>query len=112
MPLWSITGRNRRHRIIVASVHVYETTGCNTQVCWDADIAPIAAEYPTVYGEFGEDDCNHDFSDALADWADSRNIGWLAWSWYPGCDMPGLITGWDGAPSGYGEGVKELLANR
>lgn len=29
-----------------------------------------------------------------------------------GCDMPGLITDWDGTASGYGEGIKELLANR
>jgi endoglucanase len=97
---------------LVASVHVYETTGCNTQVCWDRDVAPIAAQVPTMFAEFGENDCNHDFSDALATWADSKGIGWTAWSWYPSCDMPGLITDWDGTASGYGEGIKELLANR
>jgi endoglucanase len=97
---------------IVASVHVYETTGCNTQVCWDGDVAPIAAQVPTMFAEFGEDDCNHDFSDALATWADAKGIGWTAWSWYPGCDMPGLIADWDGTPSGYGAGIQELLADR
>jgi len=97
---------------VVASVHVYETTGCNTQACWESDVAPIAAEVPTVYGEFGENDCNHNFSDDLAGWADDQGIGWLAWSWYPSCDMPGLITDWDGTPSGYGLGIQELLANR
>lgn len=97
---------------LVASVHVYDVTGCNTQVCWDADVAPIAAQVPTMFGEFGEDDCDHDWSDLLIDWADANGIGWTAWSWYPSCGMPGLITDWDGTPSGYGEGVKEALADR
>ncbi|MCC3764491.1 cellulase family glycosylhydrolase [Glycomyces sp. TRM65418] len=97
---------------LVASVHVYEQTGCNTQVCWDADIAPIAAEVPTMFAEFGDAGCNHDWSDLLIDWADARGIGWTAWSWYPSCDMPGLISDWDGTPTGYGEGIKEALANR
>lgn len=97
---------------LVASVHVYEQTGCNTQVCWDADVAPIAAAVPTVFGEFGDAGCNHDWSDLLIDWADARGIGWTAWSWYPSCDMPGLISDWDGTPTGYGEGIKEALANR
>jgi len=30
---------------LVASVHVYETTGCNTQACWDSDVAPAASGY-------------------------------------------------------------------
>ncbi|THV36357.1 cellulase family glycosylhydrolase [Glycomyces buryatensis] len=97
---------------LVASVHVYEETGCNLQECWDADVAPIAAEVPTFFGEFGDAGCNHDWSDLLIDWADSHDIGWTAWSWYPNCDMPGLISDWDGTPTGYGEGIKEALANR
>ncbi|MQM24729.1 cellulase family glycosylhydrolase [Glycomyces sp. NEAU-7082] len=97
---------------IVAGVHVYEGTGCNTQACWDRDIAPIAAELPTVFSEFGDGGCDHDWSDGMIAWADARGIGWTAWSWYPDCDMPGLIADWDGTPTGYGEGIKEALANR
>jgi hypothetical protein len=97
---------------LVASIHVYEGTGCNTQACWDRDIAPIAAEVPTFFGEFGDGGCDHDWSDGMIAWADARGIGWTAWSWYPNCDMPGLISDWDGTPTGYGEGIKEALANR
>lgn len=97
---------------LVAGVHVYEQTGCNMQACWDAEVAPIAAQVPTLFAEFGDAGCNHDWSDLLIDWADARGIGWTAWSWYPNCDMPGLISDWDGTPTGYGEGIKEALADR
>ncbi|WP_460525639.1 cellulase family glycosylhydrolase [Flindersiella endophytica] len=95
---------------IVASVHVYDYTGCNTEACWDADVAPIAAQVPTVFGEFGDTDCDHDFSDRLTAWASPKGIGWLAWGWYPGdCGFPGLIADWNGTPSGYGAGVRDRL---
>ncbi|MHA4816157.1 glycoside hydrolase family 5 protein [Streptomyces aculeolatus] len=96
---------------LIAGVHIYDYTGCNVQSCWDSDIAPLAAEVPVITGEFGDNDCNHDWSDGFMSWLDEQGISWTAHSFYPGdCGAPGLITDWDGTPSTYGQGVFDRLA--
>lgn len=97
---------------IVAGVHIYEDTGCNTQSCWDGTLAPMAAAVPVVTGEFGDKDCNHDWSDGYLNWADAHGVSYLAWAWYPGdcAGMPALITDWNGTPSGFGVGIRDHLS--
>lgn len=67
---------------LVASFHNYLNQRCDTEACWDAEIAPVAATVPVITGEFGERDCKHDFIDAFMDWADAHDVGYLAWAWW------------------------------
>lgn len=67
---------------LVASFHNYRTQVCHTEACWDATIAPVAAQVPVVTGEFGQQDCGSDFVTSFMDWADAHGVGYLAWAWW------------------------------
>jgi endoglucanase len=97
---------------LAASWHVYDFSRCNTQACWDAEIAPLAREVPVVVGEIGERDCAHGFIDPLMRWLDARDIGYLAWTWntWDCAGGPALIAGYDGTPTAYGRGFRDHLA--
>ncbi len=97
---------------LVASWHSYNFNSCNTQSCWDSQIAPVAARYPLVVGEIGEDDCAHAYVDTLMNWLDGRGLGYLGWTWNTwDCKSgPSLITDYDGTPTAYGQGLKNRLA--
>jgi len=47
----------------------------------------------------------------LLEWADSRGLSYLAWSWLPGdcAGEPALLRDWDGTPSGEGAGFRAHL---
>ncbi|MER6421080.1 cellulase family glycosylhydrolase [Streptomyces sp. NPDC001137] len=98
---------------LVASWHSYNFNSCNTQSCWDSQIAPVATRYPLVVGEIGEDDCAHAYVDTLMNWLDSRDLGYLGWTWNTwDCKSgPSLITDYDGTPTAYGQGLKNRLAS-
>jgi hypothetical protein len=92
---------------LVASVHLYNFSACNTVTCWNQTIAPVAAAVPVVTGELGETDCGTGFIDAYMPWADSHGISYLAWAWDTGggwscSNGPSLITSYDGSPNQYG----------
>lgn len=42
---------------IAASAHLYNFNYCNNRNCWESTLQPIAANYPLVIGEFGQNDC-------------------------------------------------------
>jgi endoglucanase len=67
---------------LIAGFHNYSHQICHTQACWDATIAPIAAQVPVVSGEFGANDCSTAHVKAFMDWADQRDIGYLIWAWW------------------------------
>lgn len=85
---------------LVASFHNYNFQRCNDEACWDAEIAPVAAEVPVLTGEVGQDDpALPHLADYMA-WADARQIGYLAWVWWDHADDPmALITGPAGTPT-------------
>jgi hypothetical protein len=66
---------------LVASFHNYESQRCHTVACWDAEIAPVAAQVPVVTGEFAESDCTDKHVTSYMDWADGRGVGYLMWQW-------------------------------
>jgi hypothetical protein len=100
-----------------ASFHNYMGKNCDNATCWDAQIAPIAANVPVVTGEFDEDNysesmCgNHTPSTFDADymtWADQHGVSYLAWGWWvlsqaekdaAGCSAFYLLDAWDGTPA-------------
>jgi len=97
---------------LVAAVHVYNFNTCASTSCWDSQLAPVAAQVPLVFGEFGENDCGHSFVDGLMNWADAHSLGYLGWTWnnWDCSSGPSLITDYTGTPTAYGQGLKDRLA--
>src|SRR5258708_3953092 len=94
---------------LAASVHIYNFNACSNSSCWDSQIAPVAAQVPVIAGEIGENDCASGFISTLMSWADSHNIGYLAWTWtnYGNCGgTPALSSDWTGTATNYGAGYK------
>lgn len=95
---------------LVAGFHVYDSLPCDTTICWNHMLRPIARHVPVIASEFGERDCSYAFVDRFMSWADAAGVSYLAWAWNPfGCDGPGLIRSWDGQPTGYGVGLHAHL---
>jgi endoglucanase len=98
---------------IAVSFHVYNFTGGNTQAFWSSTISGLAATYPVVTGELGENDCASTFIDTYMTWADTAGVSYLAWAWNTAnCStFPALVTDYQpGTPSGFGAGFKAHLA--
>lgn len=97
---------------LAASWHSYNFNYCNTQSCWDSQIAPVAARYPLVVGEIGENDCAHGYIDTLMNWLDARGLSYLAWTWntWDCRSGPALISNYNGTATAYGQGLKDRLA--
>jgi hypothetical protein len=104
---------------LVAAVHVYPGNWCVTLSCYDAEIAPVAAQVPVVASEVGIGSCDGEtvgWLIALLSWLDARRSGYLAWAWSPPhsghdpCTVIKLILSYDGVPSPYGEIYKAHLA--
>jgi endoglucanase len=94
---------------LAASFHVYQGLPCDNQACWDAQVAPVAAQVPVVTGEFDQDICNAStFGVDYMNWADQHGIGYLAWGWWvlspqeiadDGCSAYYLLTDLSGTPA-------------
>ena len=67
---------------LIAGFHAYSHQPCNTVACWEATVAPVAAQVPVVSGEFGENDCSTSHVTTFMDWADLHGIGYLMWAWW------------------------------
>jgi hypothetical protein len=97
---------------LAASFHVYENNACASASCWNAVVAPVAAQVPLVTGEIGESDATATFIDTYMAWADAHAISYLAWTWDTwGCGGIVLISDYTGTPcAGYGAGYQQHLA--
>jgi endoglucanase len=94
---------------LAASFHNYTGESCDSESCWTATIAPLAAQVPVVTGEFDEDDCPPsgqdpaNFDNTYMAWADQHGVSYLAWGWFvleePSCSALSLITDYEGAPA-------------
>lgn len=73
---------------LAASVHVYEGENCSSDDCWNAQVAPVAAQVPVVAGEFGGNSCPSSdgaaFDNDFMGWADTNNVSYLGWGWLEG----------------------------
>lgn len=95
---------------VLAGVHVYDFSGCDTPTCWGTDYAPVAATVPVVAGEVGQDSCDGGFAETFFDWADAHGLSYLAWTWDTwGCPY-GLVSSFDGAPTAWGGEYQAHLA--
>jgi endoglucanase len=101
---------------LVASLHLYNPSGCNTLSCWNSVIAPVAARLPVVTGELGEYDCSSAFVESYMAWADAHGVSYLGWTWDAGggwtCSSgPALIQDYSGTPNAFGAGFEDHLAS-
>jgi hypothetical protein len=104
---------------IAASFHNYESLGSCHAACWDQTVAPVAAKVPVVTGEFGDNDCNHDYTDSYMHWADAHGISYLGWTWdatsqggWTCSGGPSLISDYNGTPTAYGVGLRDHMLAR
>jgi hypothetical protein len=99
---------------VAASWHTYNFNSCVTAACWDAQIAPTAAQVPLITGEFGEDDCATGYITPLLTWLDAHQASYLGWAWNVSTCKggPDLITNYSGTPSAYGAGYRDHLAHQ
>jgi endoglucanase len=97
---------------LAASWHSYNFNACSTESCWNHQIAPVMAKVPVIAGEIGEDNCSDSYVDPLTSWLNGKSASYLAWTWntdfncYSG---PGLISGYNGTPTGFGAGYEAIL---
>jgi hypothetical protein len=95
---------------LAAAWHVYDFNGCNSTTCYDQAAAGVAAQYPIVTTEIGEQDCAGGFITTLMGWLDQKGQSYLGWTWdtWSGCLV--LITDYTGTPAGtYGQTFKAHL---
>ena len=102
--------RDPRHQL-VASEHNYGRLAPCGAPC-QAAILATHRHVPVVFGEFGETDCRQGYIDRMMPWADRHGIGYLGWAWdaHGGWTCkggPSLITGYDGAPTPFGIGLRD-----
>ena len=104
---------------LIAAVHIYPGNWCVTVSCYDAEIAPVAAQVPVIASEVGIESCDSataSWLTTLLSWLDARQSGYLAWAWSPPhsghdpCTVIKLILSYDGVPSPYGEIFRAHLA--
>jgi endoglucanase len=107
---------------LVASWHSYNFNTCDTQSCWNSQVAPVLKKVPLIAGEIGENDCADDYIDPLMKWLDARSGSYLAWAWnadFTCGEGPGLIADhyeknyfenyYKITPSNYGKGYRAHL---
>lgn len=102
---------------LVAAIHIYlpQSTPCDNRTCWDAQIAPVAAQVPVVAGEIGSKNCSSRSIEPLLRWLDANGVSYLAWAWNVAdcADEPSLITSYSGDPTNsYGLAFRGHLAAR
>jgi hypothetical protein len=99
---------------LAVSFHLYNTSyPCNSASCWTSTIAGLAASYPVVTGELGENDCASGFITPYMDWADNAGVSYVGWAWNTAnCNtFPALVSDYTGTPTGFGAGFKSHLAS-
>ncbi|GCE12760.1 hypothetical protein KTT_26190 [Tengunoibacter tsumagoiensis] len=97
---------------LMASSHIYNFSGCKDSTCYNQIIGPVVAQIPVVFGELGENDCQHGFVDSAMDWADQHGVGYLGWAWdtYDCSSFPSLISDYNGTPTAFGLGFQQRFA--
>lgn len=92
---------------LVASDHTYNFSGCVNESCVQLNL-DATTSVPVVFGELGENDCQHTFVDNVMNLLDRYNAGYLGWAWdtYDCNSFPSLISDYNGTPTQFGLGFK------
>ncbi len=106
---------------IMYATHPYK--GNSQPSSWENSFGYLATQNiaPVIATEFGDpttkivngtpvDACTGDWDTALIAFADSHQMSWTAWAWYPGgCAFPSLISDWNDTPTVQGTAVHDAL---
>lgn len=96
---------------LAVSTHIYAHDACGDLSCWTHTVAPVAARYPVIAGEFGDTDCSSRLTDVLLPWLDMQSIGYVAWNWGTDFGCQSLIRDYTGTPSSpFGQSYNNHLA--
>ena len=98
---------------LVAAWHAYSFSPCNTESCWNGEVAPVIARVPVIAAEIGDNTCSSGYLVSVMSWLDSKSTSYLAWAWNAdfGCATgPSLITSYEGTPTVPGAVFKSRLA--
>jgi hypothetical protein len=98
---------------LAASMHSYGASinsSCSTVTCWNANVAPVALQYPIIMGEIGETDGGNSFLPVIVPWLNSHGISYCAWTWNSDFGGEALVSDYSGTATTYGQGYKTLLA--
>jgi len=96
---------------LIAEAHIYGGNVCYTPSCLTAQVAPVAAQVPVLFGEFGEtydgSSCGSSTSANTLGWADAHGVGYQAWTWDTWGNCSSLISDFGGTPANaYGSYVR------
>jgi len=101
---------------LAAAWHVYNFNACITLACFERELSPLAAQFPIVATEIGEDDCGSSFITLVMNWLDGKRQGYLGWTWDTwgaACGAISLIKDYAGTPTpGFGQGFRDHLARQ
>jgi hypothetical protein len=68
---------------LAAAWHVYNNNECRAVDCWSGVPAEVAAAFPVVATEIGQNDCSGDtMLRPLMEFLDEHGSGYLAWTWH------------------------------
>lgn len=106
--------RDPRHELVAAEHNYGGLSPCGAG-CRSA-VLRTHRHHPVVFGELGEIDCRHGYIDQMMSFADQNGIGYLGWAWdatssggWNCAQGPALITSYNGAPTGFGVGLRDHL---
>ncbi len=102
---------------VIFSIHIYEYIGLNKNIIKETINSLINNNIPIIIGEFGcyHNNKNIDFQ-SIMDYSQSKNIGWLSWSWYGNnkeninldmTNLDGSLTKWGYAVIYNNNGIKQ-----
>ena len=88
---------------LIAEAHIYGKNSCDTTGCFDATLAPLAQQYPLIFGETGEtydaSECSNTYISTFLNWADAHDVGYEAWTWTTWGNCSALISSYNGTPA-------------
>jgi len=100
---------------LAAGWHSYgDGLDCQAEACWNTVLASLLGQFPIVATEIGQFDCQHGYVDRVMNFLDGYGQGYVAWTWAPhDCAAdPALLKDWSGAPTGYGQGLRDHFLSR
>ena len=106
VPTHRVVGNN-----IVYNTHPYNYPGKQPSD-WDSGFGALTETDPVIATEFGNYDCTTGYYQSFVNYAQTHQVSWTAWAWFPGgCGFPGIVSDWDGTPNAPGQVVKNALLN-
>jgi hypothetical protein len=95
---------------VLYATHPYSMNDSESE--WPSSFGYLASGNiaPVIATEFGSPDCMGSWDSDLIQFAETNQISWTAWAWFPGgCAFPSLLNDWAYAPSAAGAVVKAAL---